>query len=290
MIVTLALRATSVAGTHVDLAHRLAFAQALAGRLADQLVGVRDQVAAAGILADLGELDVLGADRLAGRDRAAKDRKAGRREDAALDVDALGAGMIAAGRQRGREAARGAVVLDLPDVDIGGRVERQRDREAAAAEIDVVGGAHAFVDEGAAKGRQDVAEIEGLAHAFDQHAIEAGLRAPGEAVGARDFHQLLDLDRQATAGGRRAEHGAVVGDALEDVRQLHEVAFDHDQIRAQALRRGGAGGRDDRGEDEGDEQGERLHGAYSRNLVHQRSWLTTFSIWSEAWMTFEFIS
>jgi hypothetical protein len=135
-------------------------------------------------------------------------------------------------------------------------VERQRDREVAAAEIDLVAGAHAFEDERAAQGRDDFGLIEGLAHALDQHAVEPGLRTPGKPVGARNRHELLDLDRGAAARGRRAEDGAVARHTVEH----DQIAFDDDHVGAQALRRGRRGSRDDRGDDEDEEEGEGLHG------------------------------
>ena len=135
-----------------------------------------------------------------------------------------------------------------------------------------------------AQGRHDVAGFERAAHPFDQHAVEARLRTPSDAVGACNFGQLLDFDRNAAAGCGRTQDRAVVVGAVEDVRKAHDVAFDHDKVCAQRLRvrRNGKNAKSG-----SQYEGEAVHGS---DPCDQRNWLTVLSIWSEAWMTFEFIS
>ena len=238
----------------------------------------------------MGEFDVVGADGFAGVHRAAQDRQAGGGEKTALDLHALRAGVGPTRDDRCGEAVGVAVDADLLHVDLGGRFERQVDRDRAAAEIDLVAVAHAFGLQRFAQGRQDVVLVERAARTFQHHAVEAGLRAPGDTVGAGDVDELRDFDRYAPARGGAAQHGAIRSHAVEQIGEAHDIAFDRDHIGAQRLRRGGGGGRDDRRGEEGEEQDEGFHGDISGDPMVQRIWLTTLSIWSEAWMTFEFIS
>jgi hypothetical protein len=249
---------------HVGFAHRFAFAQALAGDLADQLVGAGDHVAPGRIFAHLRHFDVGGSDGFARADGAAQNRQPCRGRHAALQREALGAGMVAARDQRGRETAVGAVELQLADFEVGRRFERQRKAGGAAAEIDFVAGAHAFGDQRLAQHRHDVRRFDRAAHALDEHAVEARLRTPGEIVGARDFHELGDLDRHAAAGGGRPQHGAVAVDAVEQVRQAHEIAFDDHEVAAQRLR---VGDGCDRGRGEGRDGGGKQKGKAGHGRV-----------------------
>ncbi len=268
----------------VVLAQHLAGAQRAPRALADDAVGVDEDLAAKPFLADLHELHVAGAHDLARLDGAPQHRDRAGRDQAAGDGEPLRRGMAGAGDDERREAAGGAIEGKRLDLEAGRGLQRHGELGHAPGVLDAADRGAALRAHRLAQGLGDRLAADDAAGALDDDAVEARGRAPVDPHGARVVGEPVGVEHVAAAGARRRGDdrlGQVAG-VVEDVADAQDVGVDGGRG---AQGRGVGDGRG-QGRGGGEEEGCEAHGCPHP----QRSWFRDDIISSDAWMTLEFIS
>ena len=134
---------------------------------------------------------------------------------------ALGRRTAAAGHHEGGEAPALAVVGQIADFDRGGASTGTAISMRAADDLDFRVASHAVGLQRLGEVRHDLLLLDDPSRPLDHDAVEAALRPPADAVGARDLHQRRGIEGDAAAWRRRMGDGDVGADP-EIVEQVAE--------------------------------------------------------------------